>query len=57
MFSYSHDGFRFYRQIASITLTEEEGEVIKVWVTQRERILEECSLSFLGRFLTARTFN
>ena len=36
---------------------EEEGEVIKVGVSQRERMLEECSLSLLGRFLTTRAFN
>ena len=42
----------FIDKLQSITLTEEEGEVIKVGVIQRERILEECSLSLLGRFLT-----
>ena len=57
MFSYSHDGFGFYRKIASITLTGEEGEVINVGVTQRESMLEECSLSLLGRFFTTRAFN
>ena len=57
VFSYSHDGFGFYRKIASITLTEEEGEVIIVGVTQRERMLEECSLNLLGRFLTTWAFN
>ena len=38
-------------------MAEDEGEVIKVGVLQRERMLEECSLSLLGRFLTTRTFN
>ena len=47
----------FIDKLQSITLTEEDGEVIKVGVTQRERMLEECSLSLLGRFLTTRAFN
>ena len=47
----------FVDKLQSITLTEEEEEVIKVAVTQRERMLEECSLSLLGRFLTTRAFN
>lgn len=47
----------FINKLQSITLTEEEGEVIKVGVSQRKRVLEECSLSLVGRFLTTRTFN
>lgn len=47
----------FINKLQSITLTEEEGEVIMVRVSQRERMLEECSLSLLGRFLTTRAFN
>ena len=47
----------FINKLQSITLTEEEGEVIKVGVSQRERMLEECSLSLLGRCLTTRAFN
>ena len=39
----------FMDKLQSITLTEDEGEVIKVGVSQRERMLEEC---LLGRFLT-----
>ena len=57
LFFFLYDGFGFYKQVASITLTKEEGEVIKVGVSQRERMLEECSLSLLGRFLTTRAFN
>ena len=57
VFSYLYDGFGFYKQVQSITLTEEEGEVIKVGVSQRERMLEECSLSLIGRCLTTRAFN
>ena len=47
----------FIDKLQSITLTEEDGEVIKVGITQRERMLEECSLSLLGRFLATRAFN
>ena len=47
----------FIEKLQSITLTEDEGEVIIVGVSQRERMLAECSLSLLGRFLTTRAFN
>jgi len=47
----------FIKKLQNITLTEDEGEVIKVGVLKRERMLEECSLSLLGKFLTTRTFN
>nr|POE68673.1 hypothetical protein CFP56_72708 [Quercus suber] len=36
---------------------EDEGEVIRVGSAHRERMLEECSLSLLGKFLTSRSFN
>ena len=47
----------FIERIQNIALTEEEGEVIKVGGTHRDKILEECSLSLLGRFLTTRSYN
>lgn len=47
----------FLNKLQSINMMEEEGEVMKVGVSQRERMLEECSLSLLGRFLTTRAFN
>ena len=47
----------FIEGIQNITLTEEEGEVIKVGGTHRDKILEECSLSLLGRFLTTCSYN
>ncbi|KAL0000200.1 hypothetical protein SO802_019802, partial [Lithocarpus litseifolius] len=47
----------FIERIQNITLTEEEGEVINVGGTHRDKILEECSLSLLGRFLTTRSYN
>ena len=43
--------------IERINLTKEEGEVCQVRVTQRKEILEECSLSLLGHFLTTQPFN
>ena len=47
----------FIERIQNITLTEEEGEVITVGGTHRDKILEECSLSLLGRFLTTHSHN
>ena len=35
----------------------EEGEVIQVRSEHRKQILEECSLSLLGRFLTTKPIN
>nr|POE67827.1 hypothetical protein CFP56_46243 [Quercus suber] len=47
----------FIEKIQNITLTKEEGEVIKVGGTHISKILEECSLSLLGRFLTTCSYN
>ncbi|KAL0007850.1 hypothetical protein SO802_009352 [Lithocarpus litseifolius] len=47
----------FIEKLQNITLTEEEEEVIHVSVTHRDRVLEECSLSLLGTFLTTRSYN
>ncbi|KAL0007913.1 hypothetical protein SO802_009415 [Lithocarpus litseifolius] len=47
----------FLERVQNITLTEEEGEVIKVRSTHRDKILVACSLSLLGRFLTTRLYN
>ena len=47
----------FIDRIQRISLTEEEGEVIKVRGTQRGKTLEECSLSLIGRFLTTQYYN
>ena len=47
----------FIERVQNITLTEEEGEVIKVEGTHRGKILEDCSLSLLGRFLTTCSYN
>ena len=47
----------FIERVQNITLIEEEGEVIKVGRIHKGKILEECSLSLLGRFLTTRSYN
>ena len=47
----------FLERVQNISLTEEEGEVIKVRSTHRDKILEACSLSLLGCFLTTRPYN
>ena len=47
----------FIERVQNITLIEEEGEVIKVGGVHRGKILEDYSLSLLGRFLTTRSYN
>ena len=47
----------FVQKLQNIKLTEDEGEVIRVGTVHRDRMLEECSLSLLGKFLTTKTFN
>ena len=47
----------FIEQLQRIKLTTEEGEIIKVRPSQREKIIEECSLSLFGRFLTTKPIN
>ena len=47
----------FVQKLQNIKLTEDEGEVIRVGSAHRGRMLEECSLSLLGRFLMTRFFN
>ena len=47
----------FVQKLKNITLTKEEGGVIRVGTVHRDRMLEECSLNLLGRFLTNRSFN
>ena len=49
--------FDFIEKLQSINLTEEEGEVIKVQSDNRAKIMEECSLSFMGHFHTAKLLN
>ena len=47
----------FIERLQCIYLTSEEGEVITVHSNHREKILEECNLSLIGRFLTAKPIN
>ena len=44
-------------RLKCINLTAEEGEVSKVRLSQCEQILEENSLSLLGKFHTTRPYN
>ena len=46
----------FIERLQSIHLTE-EGEVIKVRSENHAKILEECSLSLMGRFHTTKSIN
>ena len=47
----------FIERLQKIQLTEEEGEVVQLNLTHREKTIEECSLTLLGRFLTNRPYN
>ncbi|KAK9996497.1 hypothetical protein SO802_021183 [Lithocarpus litseifolius] len=47
----------FIDRLQKISLTEEDGEILEVRSTQREKILEKCSLTLLGCFLTTRPYN
>ena len=47
----------FIEKVQNIALTEKEGEEIKEGGTHKNKTLEECSLSLLGRFLTSNPYN
>ena len=47
----------FIEKVQNIALTKEEGEEIKEGGTHKNKTLEECSLSLLGRFLTSSPYN
>jgi len=47
----------FIERLQRFNLTEEEGEAITVCSNHREKILEECSLSLIGCFNTAKPIN
>lgn len=49
--------FEFLERLQRISLTEEEELDIKIQVHHRKEILEECSLSLLGRFLSDKPVN
>ncbi|XP_065621900.1 uncharacterized protein LOC136064275 [Quercus suber] len=47
----------FIDRLQNMQLTEEEGEVVHIRSTRREKTIEDCSLTLLGRFLTTRPYN
>ena len=47
----------FIDRLQNMQLIEEEGEVVHIRSTSREKTIEDCSLTLLGRFLTARRYN
>ncbi|XP_030970537.1 uncharacterized protein LOC115990909 [Quercus lobata] len=47
----------FIDRLQNMQLTEEEGEVVHIRSTSREKNIEDCSLTLLGRFLTTRPYN
>nr|XP_023875931.1 uncharacterized protein At4g02000-like [Quercus suber]POE81797.1 uncharacterized protein CFP56_57760 [Quercus suber] len=47
----------FLERIQNISLTPKEDEPITIRAARREAILEECSLSLIGKFMTTRPFN
>lgn len=47
----------FIDRLQKISLTEEEGVDIAIRVNHRKQVLEECSLSLLGRFLSDKPLN
>ena len=47
----------FLECLRRCALTEEEGEVIPLRSTNRDKVLEECSLSLIGRFHTTKPIN
>nr|POE77274.1 hypothetical protein CFP56_29776 [Quercus suber] len=47
----------FIERIQRITLTPKEAQPITVHTVHREKILEEYSLSLIGKFLTTRPLN
>lgn len=47
----------FIERLQSVSLTEEEGELIKVHAEHREKTLEDCANSLLGRFHMTKPIN
>ena len=47
----------FLERIQQLQLTTEEEEAITIRLVRREEILEEYSLSLIGKFLTTRSIN
>ena len=49
--------FDFIKRLQKISLTEEEEGVIAVRGDHRKQVLDECSLSLMGRFLSEKPLN
>ena len=47
----------FIERLQNIQLTEEEGEVVHIRSTSREKTIEDYSFTLLGRFLTTHPYN
>ena len=47
----------FIERLQKIQLMEEEGDVVKLNLAHKEKTIEECSLTLLGKFLTNRPYN
>ena len=47
----------FIERLQSMSLTAEEGEIIKFRSDNQAKILEECSLSLMGRFHMSKPLN
>ena len=47
----------FIDRLQNMQLIEEEGEVVHIWSISREKTIEDCSLTLLGRFLTTLPYN
>ena len=47
----------FVERIQNISLTSEAKEPITIRIAHRDEILEEYSLSLIGKFMTTRPFN
>ena len=50
-------GLGIHREVTKMQLIEEEGEIVQIRSTQREKTIEEFSLILLGSFLTAQPYN
>ena len=55
--SFLNKDSEFIAHLQKIKLTTNEGEVITVRAENREKTLEDCSLSLVGRFHTTKNIN
>ena len=49
--------FEVLERIQNMTLTTDEDEVMPIYLVRREKVLEEFSLSLIGKFLTTKPIN